>query len=86
MYVRVISLPLFLAISFWGCTGDLQQDYRFNVQLDGSDYTCIWSFDYATKNISFGVRVRNMDWQPDADAQSDVVIGYSNRRVAGSLC
>ena len=89
MYVRVISLPLFLAISFWGCTGDLQQDYRFNVQLDGSDYTLYWSFDYATKNISFGVRVRTTGWigfglSPDGQMpQSDVVIGWvdSNRRV-----
>ena len=90
MSAPVITILFVLALAFSRCTCDLQQDYRFNAQLDGNgDYTLYWNFDVATKNISFAVRVRTTGWvgfglSPDGKMpQSDVVIGWvdSNQRV-----
>ena len=63
------------------CSHNLSLTYRFSKEL-GPNYTLFWSFDRATQNISFAVRVRTTGWvgfglSPNGQMpQSDVVIGW----------
>ena len=90
--MRALCIALFVSLlAVTHGARNLSAIYRFSARLSGDDYVVHWSFDTATKNITFAVRVRTTGWigfglSPNGQMpNSDVIVGWVDTNGQATL-